>query len=99
MVMHVVDEKCCHDAAEQLYQHFSSTTCITMPLPPKNFKTSRLNNPHSSSTAMHQGCSSTLSMVTLDSTSRSSIARMRSMLSSLMTYGTRRSRSMISSIL
>src|SRR5690349_21314052 len=44
----------------------------------------------------HHGCSSTWLIVIRFSTSRSSMSRTRSMLSSLMTQGTRRSWSMIS---
>ena len=46
----------------------------------------------------HHGCSRTWLMVMRFSTSRSSMSRTRSMLSSLMTQGTRRSWSMISSM-
>lgn len=48
---------------------------------------------------LHQGCANTCSISSLCSTFRSSIFRMRSMLSSLMVYGTLRSRSIISSML
>lgn len=47
----------------------------------------------------HHGCASTWSMSMRFPRSRSSMRRIRSMLSSLMVYGTRRSRSMISSML
>ena len=47
----------------------------------------------------HHGCSNTWLIVILFSTSRSSISLTRSMLSSLITHGTRRSWSMISSML
>lgn len=48
---------------------------------------------------LHHGCSNTWLIVILFSTSRSSISLTRSMLSSLMTHGTRKSWSMISSML
>ena len=82
-----------------LHVHVSSLCCRTTC--PRNRATSRLNNPHSSSSsnAKHHGCSITFSIVIRESTSRSNMARIKSMLSSLMTYGTRRSRSMISSML
>lgn len=52
-----------------------------------------------SSPIWHHGCSRTWLISYLCSTSRSNMHRMRSILSSLIVYGTRRSRSMISSIL
>lgn len=88
-------------ACNSINQHPSTLLRLLAPFYFRKRKISRLNSPQSSPTPFpfSQGCFSTPSMSILLSTPRLSIARIRSMLSSLMIYGTRRSRSMISSIL